>query len=267
MKNMKKIKKQILAVVLMLMVVVTSCVLMPANVEAANDKALIKASVKKVMTSIKKSDDKTVYKYVTSSDKSQVENIKKLRKQSAIAELQKSLPSYYSYITKNNKKISFKITKITVNGNKASVQMKVKHVNSKKLAQNMVNLMSSDLASDEVAAEINALDSVEKMTTYFIDYSEKLFARASSAVKSNKTKTETITISMKKVKGKWFITDENQDGFAKIINLLYADVVDSMSAVDTSKLDYSKINVDQLMAIVFAEMNLDTTDLSKYSFE
>lgn len=273
--KVEKLKKHLFTIGIMFMLVIGFCVCMQKGVAAADEKAQVRTTVKKVMTAVKKSDDKTLYRYMTSSDKQQMDSIKQLRKTSGVEQLKQTLPSYYNYLKKNNKRISYKILTISVKGNKATVKLRVKHVNSKQLAQKMVDFMAADLSSDAVAGEINALDSVDKMAVYAVGYAEGLFARASGAVKTSKMKTETITIRLKKAKGKWFITDDNTvnpnqpdkttNGFTDILNLLYADVFGAMEKVDTKKVDFSKINVDQLMAIIMEEMNENNMDLNKLS--
>lgn len=253
-----KIKKHlVVSFCAMLAFLMAATVFCPKNVYAANEKQQIQTTIKKVMNAAKKLDDRTVYKYIQSSDAEQMKSIKQLRKQSAFGELNKITPSAYLYIKESNKKISYKVASTSIKGNKATVKLKVKFVNSKKVADNLVNNLSSDLQSEEFVNQVNSLDSVLNMSTFFTNYSESLFAK--SVVRPNKMKNKTITLVMKKVKGKWMITDENTNGFEAFGNILYADLIKSLENTDTTGIDYSKIDVQKLMTIIMTESGMDAS--------
>lgn len=266
MSNQFRTKHHVFSIFIMMVVVFTLVFIKPNSVQAANDRTKVKNTIKSVVTAIKKADDKAVYKYCSSSDKQQMENIKKLRKQSAFKELKTTSPSAYQYIKANNKKVTYKINSIKIKKNKATLKVKVSYVNSYKLAAYMNAILTKDLEDDTIVEEINSLSSLQEITEYFTKYFDQLFSKALSKVKSTKMKSKTITLVLKKGKnGKWMITDENAKGFEALANILYADLYEATEKIDTSKMDYSKIDSEKMMKIIMQDMGWNPDDYMKYA--
>lgn len=177
-----------------LLLVMVCILLFPLNVNASQ-KSEVKTAVKQYFKLVKKSDFDGINKMAYS-------------KQYGIedTDVYKSQNSLMNYIKKYNKRVTYKISSVKINGEKATVKMKVKYVDSEDVYSNLFLIVLADtFAEENIDAD---------------DYMDKAFAKAVKMT-NVKMKTRDITAKFQKKKGKWLIRSKN------LANIAVADLIHS----------------------------------------
>ncbi len=124
-------------------------------------------------------------------------------------------PSYYNWIKKNNKKMTYKIKSVKQKNGLADVKVQVKVADSSELAKNLVQ------AFDDYASEI--VNNPGATTGYTAD---TLYKKAIAKTKAPKFKKSTIVLHMAQYGTSWVLTSDSTSD-AKFKNLLSCNSVSS----------------------------------------
>lgn len=246
MKDKKVIKKRVLGIVSAMLVALSlSCMVFSVDTYAASPKSQVKTTVNKLMKGIKKCNDKNVEACLPKGMKAGY-NSNKL-----------SMPGLYGYMKKANSKLSYKILKTTVKGSKATVKVKVKYVDATEFMENFIRAFGAAEATGEIktssgeAAE-GSMSMEEAMAEIakILKATDNCMAKASAKSTLKKTRTETITLKLKKSGKSWRLVSVND----KLSNIMQADI----NRVQT-KIAKDENRVKQLKAEGAAEAAADST--------
>lgn len=174
--------------------------LLPINAEAKNTKKEVNDTVKKYFKYVKKSDIDSIDK-MAYSKKYKIKDANEWKNNKYI----------YKYIKKYNKKVTYKILSTSVKGNKATVKIKVKYVDSTDVYPNLFLIILSD--------------SFSGVNTDSDSYMEKAWNKAVKTSKV-KMKTRNITVNFQKKNGKWKIKSKN------LANIAVADLIHSAEQLE-----------------------------------
>lgn len=199
---MKKMKKWIAAVAFALGFSLLAPALLPiagngAVVEAANDKTKVKQTVKNFFKYSKTLNTKKMKTYVDSNCKKTIDEIA-------------PTPAIKAFMKKRNKSLSYSIKNVKVSGNKASVKVKCKYLNSKNAYGKMMEDLMSWLAKEAAAGTDYSAYTEKELVKIMDEVIKKSFADNPKAY-DNKYRSKTFTIKLQKVKGKWKISQIDQN--------------------------------------------------------
>ena len=124
-------------------------------------------------------------------------------------------PSYYNWMKKNNKKISYKIKSVKQKNGLADVKVQVKVADSSELAKNLVQVF------DDYASQI--VNNPGSTTGYTAD---TLYQKAIAKTKTPKFKKSTIVLHMAQYGSSWVLTSDTTSD-DKFKNLLCCNSVAS----------------------------------------
>lgn len=197
--NGKRIARVIyMAVAILAVIAGLSCTTLSVDTYAANPKTEVKQAVKQLMKGIKNCNDKDIN--ATIRPKGQHNWFKYAKKNN---------PGRCIYVKKANKKLSYKITKVKVDGKKATVKVKIRYVDATETVKNAIKEFGAAEARGEFKIpsqeELDAMDFDETwdLAMKLIAKLDECVGRAASYSSMKKMRTETVTLDMVKVGKRW----------------------------------------------------------------
>lgn len=194
---MKKTRKWIAAIAFVLGLSLFAPALLPiagngAVVEAASDKTKVKQTIKNFFKYAKTMNTKKMKSYVNSDCKEKVDSIA-------------PTPALKAFMKKRNKSLSYSVKKVKVSGGKATVKVKCRYLNSKNAYSKMMEDLFTWIAAETTAGRDYSNYSEAEIIKMMDGVIKKSFANNPNAY-DNKYKSKTFTIQLKKVNGKWKIS-------------------------------------------------------------
>lgn len=213
--NGKRIARVIyMAVATLAVIIGLSCTTLSVDTYAASPKTQVKSAVKQLMKGIKNCSDKDINAVLRI--KGQHNRFKNYKKNN---------PGRCIYVKKANKKLSYKITKVKVDGKKATVKVKIRYVDATETVKNAIKEFGAAEARGEI--KIPSQEEMDEMDIYETwGLAMKVWAKldecvgkAASYSSVKKMRTETVTLNMVKVGKRWKLDLLD----SKMENIMFAD--------------------------------------------
>lgn len=200
--TMNKIRKGILAIALVMGLSLVAPAVMPVagnvqTVEAASNKANIKKTVKNFFKYAKTMNIKKMKNYVTSDCKEKIDDLN-------------TTPALKAFMKKRNKSLTYSIKKVKVSGKTATVKVKCKYLNSNSAYVKMLDDLFTWLFTEGINNTDYSTYTEEEQQQLVDNVIKKSFANNAKAYEK-KYKTKTFTIKLKKVSGKWKISQVDKN--------------------------------------------------------
>lgn len=199
---MKKMRKLLLMFVIAFAIVAGLSATTGVGAQTVKAETAKKAAGK-LMKAIKTCNDNSLGNFVTFTNGGLYGNLKQ------------SSPSYYAWVKKNNKRMTYKIKKVTQKNGMADVKVQVKCAESKELMKNVADEFDS-----LCTAMVNNPSSISGTSA------DDIYKKAIAKTKTPKMKKVTLTLHMVQYGGKWVLTNATTSD-KKFTNIISCNAADS----------------------------------------